>query len=141
MIDYNSYLVNDLLNKISTNLFNIIKKRESGNSPSFYIPSGAFLKSPLLSFSGPKIPVRIKAIGSVLSGVKTNIKECGINSSLIELSVHLEVTEKVILPISSKDVKVSTDIPISYKIISGKVPSYYGEALNKNSSIYSLPLE
>lgn len=142
MIDYNSYLVNDLLNKISTNIYNIVKKEErTYQNASFYVPAGVITKNPLLADKGPKIPVRMYAIGSVLSSIRTEVKDCGINSSLIEMSVHIEITEKVILPISSEEIKISNDIPLSYKIVKGKVPAYYGEAINKNSSIYSLPVE
>ena len=55
--------------------------------------------------------------------------------------VSVEVTEKVILPVMTDTIKVKNEIPISYKIIKGKIPTYYGESLNKNSSIYSLPME
>lgn len=138
-IDYNSYLVNDLLNKISTNLYNNIKKEEK--DVSFYIPLFSFTNNPLLSDKGPKLPVKLKLLGSVISEIKTTVKPCGINSSLIEMTVHVEVKEKVLLPISSEKIKVKNDIPISYKIINGKIPAYYGESINKNSPIYSLPVE
>ena len=142
MIDYDSYLVNDLLNKISNNTYNIVKKEErSYKDASFYIPVLSITNNPLLVDKGPKIPVRMHAVGSVISGVRTKVKDCGINSSLIEMSVHIEITEKVILPVTSDVIKVENDIPLSYKIVRGKVPTYYGESLNKNSSIYSLPVE
>ena len=138
-IDYNSYLVNDLLNKISTNLYNNVKTKEKDIS--FYIPSLSFTNNPLLADKGPKIPVKLKLLGSVLSEIKTTVKPCGINSSLIEMTVHIEVKEKVLLPITSKKIKVKNEIPISYKIINGKIPTYYGESISKNTPIYSLPIE
>lgn len=140
-IDYNSVLVNSLLNKISTNLYNTLKKEEKSSDASFYIPLLASSKNPLLTDKGPKIPVRLELIGSVISEINTTVKECGINSSLIEMSVHVEVTEKVVLPISSDEIKVKNNIPISYKIISGKVPTYYGGSYVKNSPIWTLPVE
>ena len=138
-IDYNSYLVNDLLNKISTNLYNNVKTKEKDIS--FYIPSFSFTNNPLLADKGPKIPVKLKLLGSVLSEIKTTVKPCGINSSLIEMTVHIEVKEKVLLPITSKKIKVKNEIPISYKIINGKIPTYYCKKKKKNTPIYSLPIE
>lgn len=141
-IDYNSYYVNSILKKVNTNIYNSVKKEERSNKDaSFYVPLFAISKNPLLATKGPKIPVRMEAIGSVISSVKTKVTSSGINSSLIELSIHVEITEKVILPVISGEIKVTNDIPISYKIISGKVPSYYGDSLYKNSGILSLPVE
>lgn len=141
-IDYNTYLVNDLLNKMSTNLYNIVKQEErSDKDASFYIPLGAISKNPLLVDKGPKIPVRMHAIGSVISNINTKVKDFGINNSFIEMSVHVEVTEKVILPVTSGEIKISNDIPLAYKIIKGKIPNYYGGVIDRNSNVYSLPVE
>lgn len=141
-IDYNSYLVNNLLNKMSTNLYNIVKQEErSSKDASFYIPLGAISKNPLLVDKGPKIPVRMHAIGSVISNINTKVKDFGINNSLIEMSVHVEVTEKVILPVISDEIKISNDIPLAYKIIKGKIPNYYGGIIDRNSNVYSIPVE
>lgn len=141
MIDYNSFYINTLLNSISNNVYNEIKKEERGyKDSSFKIPLLSITNNPLISNIGPKIPVRMKAIGSNIASVKTKVTNCGINSTLIELSIHLEVTEKVILPISSSVIKVKNDIPISYKIVKGKVPSYYG-TLDKSLGYLKMPIE
>ena len=141
MIDYNSYYINTLLSDISNNVYSEIKKEERGkNDSSFKIPLFSFTNNPLISDKGPKIPVRIKAIGSNVASIKTKVSDCGINSTLIELSVHLEITEKIILPISSSIIKVTNDIPISYKIVKGKVPSYYG-TFDKSLGYLKMPIE
>ena len=69
------------------------------------------------------------------------IKEYGINNCLVEIYILLEVNVKVLLPIISDDIVIKNEIPISYKIINGQIPSYYGGNLSKNSNIYALPLE
>lgn len=140
MIDYNSYYINTLLNDISHNVYNEIKKEERKKGSFFKIPLFSFTNNPLISDKGPKIPVRIKAIGSNIASIKTKVSNCGINSTLIELSVHLEITEKIILPISSSIIKVKNDIPISYKIVKGKVPSYYG-TFDKSLGYLKMPIE
>ena len=38
---------------------------------------------------------------------------------------HIEVTEEVIIPFNTKQIKVVNDIPIAIKIVQGKVPNYY----------------
>ena len=152
MIDYNSTLVNLFLRGITSNIqnellkietgeFSIINKENSNEKVLFYIPLGAAFNNPVFNNFGPKIPVRVEFVGSVLTNISTTIKEYGINNSLIEMTVHIEVREKVLLPILSKEIIVTNEVPLSYKIITGNIPNYYGKGLNKNSSIYSIPIE
>lgn len=136
-IDYNTFLVNRFLRDVSINIDNTLKKEQvNPDNIYFYIPIGAVFNTPILNDKGPRIPVKIKTVGSVLSGVKTNVKEYGINNVLIEMYISIEIEEKVILPVISKTIKVKNEIPISYKIIKGVVPNYYGGEISKNSSIY-----
>lgn len=142
MIDYDSYLVNLFLKEISDNIATTLKKEEQNTDKiAFYIPAGSITQNPLFNSKGPKIPVKMEAIGSVLSSIKTTVTEYGINNCLIEMSVEVEVTEKVILPIITDTVTITNQFPISYKIIQGKIPTYYGDRIDKASSIYSIPLE
>ena len=142
MIDYNSYLVNELLNEISGNILRTIKEKERNyKDVSFYVPMGVITNNPLFVNKGPKIPVRMETIGSVLSGIRTNVKDYGINNSLIEMTIHVEVTERIIPPVMTNELKIENDIPISYKIIKGKVPNYYGDSISKNSSVFTFPVE
>lgn len=55
--------------------------------------------------------------------------------------VTIEVTEKVILPMITDNITIVNEIPVSYKIITGKIPTYYGGSLSKNSSLYTIPME
>lgn len=142
MIDYDSYLVNTFLRDVTDNIYNTLKKEEKDTDAiAFYIPLGSILKNPIFNSKGPKIPVRMEIIGSVLSGVEVKVNEYGINNSLIEMVVKVEVSEKVILPMITDDIKVVNEIPFSYKIIKGKIPNYYGDSLNKFSSIYKTPID
>ena len=139
MIDYNSYLINTFLKNITNNVTQyLVKEEEKSNKASFYIPMGSVFQNPILNNRGPCIPVRMELVGSVLTGINSKVTDYGINNSLIEVFVHIEVTERIILPADAKNIKVKYDIPISYRIIKGKVPSYYSG--NSNSS-YIVPME
>lgn len=138
MIDYNSYLVNIFLKDITDNIMeNLNSQEQKANKASFYIPIGSIFNNPVLNNKGPKIPVRMELIGSVITSINSKVKDYGINNSLIEIFVHVEVKERLILPMSIKDTKVVTDIPISYKIIKGNTPSYY----SSNGTSYMMPIE
>ena len=142
MIDYDSYLVNAFLRDVTDNIADSLEKEESNPEKiAFYIPLGSVFQNPILNNKGPKIPVRMEIIGSVLTNISTKVTEYGINNCLIEMYVHVEVREKVILPVIAKTITITNDLPVSYKIIRGTVPSYYGNSINKDSSIYSIPME
>lgn len=89
------------------------------------IPMGVMFNNNLLANLGPKIPVKFSLIGDVLCNVDTKLTNYGINNALLETVLKVSITEKVILPITSNDLKVDIDIHISTKIIQGSVPNYY----------------
>ena len=136
MIDYNPVAVNKFLNKVTNSIQDGLFKMEKGDltiigkgfnddGTIFYIPFGSITSNPIFNNLGPKIPVRIKTIGSILSNVDVKIKEYGINNCLIEMNLVIEIKQQIMLPLISKKIKIINDIPISYKVINGKIPEYY----------------
>ena len=107
----------------------------------YEIPSGVLFNNVFLSNIGPKIPVKLSLVGDILSNVNTKVTNYGINNALIEVNVNLELTEQVILPFISKQVKVSIDIPVALKLIQGTVPNYYLNGIHQNSASLTLPVE
>ena len=116
----------DNLRLIEENKFQELKKKFNIGEEYFYVPSGIIFKNTLLSSIGPKIPINLKIIGNVTSGIKTDVKEYGINNSLITISSEITVEMMVILPFSSDHVSITNFVPISIKLIHGKVPEFYG---------------
>ena len=103
----------------------------------FYVPSGLIFNNALLNNIGPKIPIKIKLVGNVTSGIDTKIKEYGINNSVIDISLRITVEIKVILPLTSENISITNYIPIALKLVQGKVPIYYGNGFvldNKKGS-------
>ncbi|MDD4733476.1 MAG: sporulation protein YunB [Bacilli bacterium] len=91
----------------------------------FEIPMKAVFNNSLLANLGPKVPVRINLTGDVLSNVETKVTNYGINNALLETFLKLKVSEKMVLPVSSKVIEVETTIPLSVKIIQGNIPDFY----------------
>lgn len=131
MIDYNTYLANIILKNIVNNIENGMSSIE--NNIAFYVPFGVIFNNFMFSNLGPNLPVRIKLISSVLSSIETKIKDYGINNSLIEISVNIELKERIMLPLMSDVITYNISIPISYKIVNGKIPTYYGGSIIKSS--------
>ena len=160
-IDFNPIIVNKFLTKTTNVVSNNLKNLEKGNIKdiSFIdiddydinnlkngviskIPMGIITNNVLLSNLGPKVPVKINMVGNVISNVETKVSNYGINSSLIQVFVKVEVTEEVIIPFQTKTIKVVNEIPVAMKVINGKVPEYYGSGrLSESSNILSIPIE
>lgn len=160
-IDFNSIIVNKVLTTTTTAVEKSLKYIEQGRIAEldlsdnivveyndklakkgiFYeIPLGVVLNNSFLSNLGPKIPVKMSLIGSIISGVETKVTNYGINNALIEVFVHLQISLQVILPFSSESVQVETNIPIAIKIVQGKIPEYYANG-NLSSPLLSIPVE
>lgn len=101
----------------------------------YEIPSGVIFKNSILANIGPKIPVKFSLIGDIVSNVKTNVTNYGINNALIQVSINVEVEALVILPLITNTIKVESDIPVAMKMIQGNVPSYLVGDIN------SLPIK
>ena len=138
MIDYNSLKVNLFLRDITSNIQSNLLKETTDD---FNVPFGRIFNNPFFNQKGPKIPVKITYIGNVQSYIKTSIKEYGINNALVEMTVYIEINVKIMLPLLSDNLIIKKEVPISYQIIKGNVPSYYAGNIEKNSSIYSIPIE
>ena len=153
-IDFNPTLVNKTLTIITNNIQLNLKYLEEGNIDLlelpdnidinineekiskgiiYEIPSGVIFDNAILANIGPKIPVKLSIIGDIVSTVNTKVTNYGINNALIEVSIIVEVEEMVILPITTKKIKVESSIPVAIKLIQGTVPEYYFNGIDKNS--------
>lgn len=144
-IDFNNKIVNEKLYLLSDNILENISYLENGNIDKlnikyfksddliYYIPIGIIYNIPVLTDIGPKIPFKVSILGSVKTDIDTKVKEYGINNSLIEILINIDLNIQIILPFISENINIFKSIPVSSKIIQGKVPTYYG-GLIKNSN-------
>lgn len=160
-IDFNPLIVNKVLTQITEIIHTSLKKLEDGKTVElelpvstyfsdsqkrskgilFEIPSGVVFGNALLSNLGPKIPVRLSFVGDIISNIDTKVTNYGINNALIEINLHLKVTEKVILPVTIKELDVELTVPLALKIMQGNIPNYYLNGLNGSSSSLVIPVE
>lgn len=160
-IDFNPQIVNKVLSTCTSTVQLNLKYIEQGklnavdipeillteykvgkksNGVIYEIPSGVIFNNAMLANLGPKIPVRLNLVGDIESSVQTKITDYGINNAMIEVFVTIQVSEQVILPFISKTIKVSTDIPVAMKLISGKIPDSYFGNMGKTSTTFSIPV-
>ena len=91
----------------------------------FFVPLGQATNIPLLGNLGPKIPIRFHVIGNVQSNIIREIKEFGINSAMVDISIMIKVNVQVIVPLATKTTTIEQKIPVAMGIISGQVPQIY----------------
>jgi len=126
MINYNSYEATKLINEITNNIQDRLNyKDDYYNSMIAEIPLGVIFNNGLLRNFGPRIKIRLDNVFDVISELQTEVKPYGINNALIEVRVKIEATAKVILPFTSKEIKIINMIPISINIINGSIPEAY----------------
>lgn len=148
-VDLDTVKINNLIREATINIEENLKQLELGNINEYNenkkgvvleIPLGQIYNNFLLNNRGPKIPVKLKIIGDMQMETKTKVTNYGINSALIEISLETKIKEEVILPITTKEIEVTSNTPIVIKLIQGTVPNYYSNGINK-SETYSIPLE
>ncbi len=144
-IDFNTNTINKNLYIITKEIQKNIESLEKFNSNYikndnnvYYVPSGLFSGIPIISNIGPKIPVKIFMTGNVISNIKTDISEYGINNVLLKLFIQTKTKINVVLPFISKETEVTVDIPIAMKVIQGKIPQVYGGMFSTSSSLYGI---
>jgi sporulation protein YunB len=70
------------------------------------------------------IPLKIKFYGNVITKIKYNIEEFGVNNSIVSILLNINFSYLVYLPLFQDNQELTLDIPLCMKIIEGEVPSY-----------------
>lgn len=89
------------------------------------IPLGQATGNVLLAHLGPKVPVRLTAIGDVKSQLTRNIEATGINNTTIEYMVDITVDVKVVIPFATQTEVVETSILVGSIFLPGVVPEFF----------------
>jgi len=140
-----------ILDNVGDILNNIYKKMETGeievnyldenishsNSLNLNIPLGSILNNTYFYNLGPKIPVKVNYVGTVLTNLETKITNYGMNNALVELFVYLEFHNTIVAPFKSKDITLKYNAIIASLMIEGAVPSVYNGVLESQSNVYS----
>lgn len=131
-INYDSYEANKLMNIVTLRIedkFNEIYNDKYDEKVNSYIidevPFGVIFNNTFLNGIGPKIKIKSRIIGSIVSNIETEVKPYGINNTYIETRIFLEVTARIYLPFITKETKITNVIPISMNIVQGSVPKGY----------------
>ncbi|MEW9700607.1 sporulation protein YunB [Paenibacillus sp. SI8] len=100
-----------------------------------HIPVGQAMNSAILASFGPDVPIKLLPVGNVKVDLNTRSQNAGINMVLFEVYVRIIAEVSVIIPFDSDTEIVETEIPISYSLVVGDVPTYYFD--NKGNPVGS----
>ena len=149
----NAYKVVNLLANRLKNDFNTIENgklnieyydQELSNGIDGFVlsmPIGIASNSIFLTNLGPRIPVKIKFIGTLLTNLKTKVQNYGINNALIEVYMDVSISHEIFTPVTYQTKELKYEIMIGAEIINGIVPALYGGLYETKSNILNVPIE
>jgi len=161
-VDFNPVVVNKVLNDASDVIQRNLKALERGElhliddykniffgydierlkrGIIYELPFGVITNTALFANLGPKIPVKFSLIGSLNTNIETKIRNYGINNIIMEVFIYINISNRLIFPLISKDINYNITIPVVTKIMPGEIPKYYQSGINESSSILALPME
>ena len=142
-IDYKMNIAYDILSECMNLLYNDITSLnmdslyKSGINNVYYLPMGLIYNNILMDNLGFRIPCKIDFISDIDMGFKTKVSNYGVNNLLIELYMVIDVKNYIMSPSTYKEFGEKYEILVASKIVMGRIPSYYGNVIEKSSSIVS----
>jgi hypothetical protein len=142
-IDYKMNIAYDILSECMNLLYNDITSLnmdslyKSGINNVYYLPMGLIYNNILMDNLGFRIPCKIDFISDIDMGFKTKVSDYGVNNLLIELYMVIDVKNYIMSPSTYKEFGEKYEILVASKIVMGRMPSYYGNVIEKSSSIVS----
>ncbi len=118
----NTAQVNKILGLVNQSLENSFSDLES---ETLSLPFNALFGETLFSKYGPDINLKIIPIGKYTCDIESTATQYGINNSLFEIFIKVDLNIETIIPLQRGENEVSCKIPIVMQIIHGEVPRYY----------------
>jgi len=138
MIQYNTILINRLARETSTLAQDEIR---SLGEEGVTVPLGSITRSKILSGLGPNIKVRIIPVGAVSTDFTDEFQQAGINQTRHKIYLQLRTQVRIVVPLGSETINVSTRVPISESIVVGDVPNTYVNVANEDQMLNLIPIE
>lgn len=120
--------------------YNMESLRNIENGLVIAIPLGAVTGKNLVVNLGPRIPVRLSLLENVNGSIRTEVKDYGINNSLINVYLKIEIEQNIEMPSVAKSFYNDYEMLLSSKMIQGIVPNFFGDFRNKESEIVNIPV-
>lgn len=114
------------VNRMQSQIADEILERLSEISTSeLRIPLGTLTGSALLAGRGPRLTVRMQAVGSAVAAFRNQFTAAGINQTRHQIFLDVDVNMSILLPGLTTSTKVSNEIAVAETVIVGTVPENY----------------
>lgn len=123
------------INRIKSVLsIEILEKLAMVDTAKIGIPLGNIVNTELLSGRGPRIPIKLIPVGSVIIDVKNEFTSAGINQTRHQIFLDVTVHMTVILPGKNISTSANATVTVAETIIVGNVPQSYTYVTGDDSS-------
>ncbi len=89
------------------------------------IPLGTLSGGAILAGKGPDIKIKVKISPKITTAIENEFYESGINQTLHRIVAKINVKTYALLPMSTREIEVPTEICLAETVIVGKVPDAY----------------
>ena len=104
------------------------------------IPFGTLFGPQWISGWGPLVILPISMTPNVVSGVSSSLKAVGINQSIYEVQVDVDISLYVVTPGGRSTVKTTVSLPMAQSVILGEVPGalteVYGDTQDTTGRVF-----
>lgn len=129
--------LNEYLDLIYEELTNVDYSDNYYTDGVYFVSSGVINDMMMFNSLGIKVPTKVNVVNDVRINFKTKVVNYGINSVLVELYLVMDVESWFVNPFNDGKFGESFEYVISSRIINGKIPDYYGNNIERSSSIVS----
>ncbi|HHV25959.1 MAG TPA: sporulation protein YunB [Tissierellia bacterium] len=120
LMQANTIIMNDISSEVASE---VQKQLEKVSESEVDVPLRNAFDTQL--FKLPSINMKMVPEGTVYVDFATEFQESGINQTRHRIYLIVEANIKIIVPLVSEEVKISTNVPIAETIIIGDVPDQY----------------
>lgn len=138
-VDYANKILVEIIEKIQNNILelekgdinNFINSKElKRKNNDLYLEFPLLIyKKGIISYLGPKIPVKIKFYEQVIGNIENKIENYGINNTKINVIMSINLKQRITMPYTIKEKNIQFDSTIGSKIVQGVIPIYYGNLI------------
>lgn len=111
------------INCLKSEILDLLSQKMSDVSEeALSVPLGSVVMPLIFSGQGPSVPVRYVAIRSADARFENIFSQAGINQTLHQIQLQVDISVTVMLPTGTLDVTVGTDMIVAQTVIVGEVP-------------------
>ncbi|MGN0144367.1 MAG: sporulation protein YunB [Clostridium sp.] len=93
------------------------------NETTVEVPLGWVSNRSIFYRIGPKIKMYIEPIGNITTSYESKFESAGINQTRHKIYINITARIRMKMPISSQEITIDTQVPVSDTIIVGKIPN------------------